>query len=142
MATSSRGSGRNPGRNNPGRNKPVRGSSGSSRNAAGKGATGGASSMTTSGAASSRERKAGPVSETGGPENEKSAAKRLFDLRWLIAGMFVVYGIVLIITGIFDSQAELAKAAGVRINLWAGIGMLVVGLFFAAWARWRPLRPD
>ena len=139
MATSSRGSGRN----DPGRNNPGRGSASSSRKpAAGKGATGGASSMTTSGAASSRDRKVDPVSEPGGPENEKSAAKRLFDLRWLIAGMFVVYGIVLIITGIFDSKAELAKAAGVRINLWTGIGMLVVGLIFAAWARWRPLRPD
>lgn len=73
-------------------------------------------------------------------EDPKSASSKLFDLRWLIAAMFVVYGIVLIVTGIFDNKAEIAKAAGVRINLWTGLGMLAVGLFFAAWARMRPLR--
>jgi hypothetical protein len=35
-----------------------------------------------------------------------------------------------------------AKAAGVRINLWTGIGMLITGLVFAVWARLRPLRPE
>jgi hypothetical protein len=84
----------------------------------------------------------GKVSKPAGPEDSSSASKRLFDLRWLIAGMFVIYGIVLSITGIFDSHAEIQKAAGVRINLWTGIGMFVVGLVFAAWARWRPLRPE
>ena len=84
----------------------------------------------------------GEVNEPAGSEDENSASKRLFDLRWLIAGMFVVYGIVLIITGIFDNAAEVAKAAGVRINLWTGIGMLITGLVFAAWARLRPLRPE
>ena len=81
------------------------------------------------------------MSDTGQKESN-SASKRLFDLRWLIAGMFVIYGIVLSITGIFDSQAEIDKAAGVRINLWTGIGMFIVGLVFAAWARWRPLRAE
>ena len=82
------------------------------------------------------------MNQPAGPEDSNSASKRLFDLRWLIAVMFVVYGIVLSITGIVDSQAEIHKAAGVRINLWTGIGMFIVGLVFAAWARWRPLRPD
>jgi hypothetical protein len=27
----------------------------------------------------------------------------------------------------------------VRINLWAGLGMLILGLRFIAWALWRPL---
>ena len=82
------------------------------------------------------------VSHDAGTENAGSASKRLFDLRWLIAVMFVVYGIVLVITGILDNAAEVSKAAGVRINLWTGIGMFMVGLVFAAWARWRPLKPD
>ena len=72
----------------------------------------------------------------------RSASGRLFDLRWLIAAMFVVYGIVLIVAGALDSKAEIAKAAGVRINLWTGLGMLATGLIFAAWARWRPLRRE
>jgi hypothetical protein len=87
-------------------------------------------------------RQGGNVTESAGSEKSSSASKRLFDLRWLIAGMFVVYGIILSITGIFDNQAEITKAAGVRINLWTGIGMFIVGLVFAAWARWRPLRPE
>ena len=82
------------------------------------------------------------MNDSAGAEDSKSAAKRLFDLRWLIAAMFIVYGIILSITGLFDSQAEIHKAAGVRINLWTGIGMFLVGLFFAAWARLRPLRPE
>ena len=45
--------------------------------------------------------------------------------------MFVVYGIVLIITGIFDNAAEVSKAAGVRINLRAGVGLLDPGIVFA-----------
>lgn len=46
----------------------------------------------------------------------QSAAGRLFDLRWLIAAMSGVYGVVLIITGLFDNQVEIKEAAGVRIN--------------------------
>lgn len=69
----------------------------------------------------------------------RSGASRLFDLRYLIGGLFTVYGIVLVIVGITDSQAEIDKAAGVRINLWTGLGMLAVGVAFLAWARLRPL---
>ena len=39
----------------------------------------------------------------------------------------------------FDDDAELQKAAGVNINLWAGIGMLVVAALFFTWAQVRPL---
>ena len=48
-------------------------------------------------------------------------------------------GVLLVILGLFDSQEEIDKAAGVNINLWAGLGMLVVGLLFVAWALLRPL---
>jgi hypothetical membrane protein len=66
----------------------------------------------------------------------------LFDLRYLIGGLFTLYGVVLAVVGLFDSDAELAKAAGIRINLWVGLGMLVVGLVFLAWARLRPLKHE
>lgn len=74
--------------------------------------------------------------------HEGSKSSRLFDLRWLIAGMFAVYGLVLIIVGILDGAPELKKASHVRINLWTGIVMLLIGLFFAAWARRKPLRRE
>ena len=66
-------------------------------------------------------------------------AANLFDLRRIIGGVFTAWGVLLIILGLFDSQAEIDKAAGVHINLYAGIGMLVVGLLFLLWAFTRPL---
>ncbi len=63
-----------------------------------------------------------------------------FDIRLIIALLIGVYGIILTIMGIgFTSDEEIAKAAGVNINLWAGIGMLVVAALFAIWAKVRPL---
>jgi hypothetical protein len=66
-------------------------------------------------------------------------AANLFDLRRIIGGLFLLYGIVLTLLGIFDSSAEIAKAAGVRINLWAGLGMIAFAAFMIAWAMLRPL---
>jgi hypothetical protein len=71
---------------------------------------------------------------------EHSSASKLFDLRYLIGGLLGIYGVVLIIVGLTDSQAEVDKAAGIRINLWMGLGMLVLGLLFLLWARTRPLK--
>ena len=70
-----------------------------------------------------------------------SAASRLFDLRLLIGGLFVVYGVVLIIAGLVAADAAERKAAGININLWMGIGMLIVGVLFLLWWRLQPLRP-
>ena len=66
-------------------------------------------------------------------------AANLFDLRRIIGGVFVAWGVLLVILGIFDSDAEIDKAAGVNINLYAGLGMLVLGLLFLIWAFTRPL---
>jgi hypothetical protein len=74
-------------------------------------------------------------------ETTASAAARLFDIRVLIGGLFVIYGLMLTIAGFFTSDSARHKAAGININLWLGIGMLVVGLFFLAWWKWRPLKP-
>jgi hypothetical protein len=66
-------------------------------------------------------------------------AVNLFDLRRIIGGLFVALGLLLAILGLFDSQEEIDKAAGVNINLWAGLGMLALGLVFLVWAFTRPL---
>lgn len=76
----------------------------------------------------------------GAGREPASAASKLFDLRYLIGGLMGLYGVVLIVVGLFDSPAEIDKAAGIRINLWMGLGMLAVGLLFLLWARTRPLR--
>jgi hypothetical protein len=74
-----------------------------------------------------------------GTDDRAERAANLFDLRRIIGGLFVLYGIVLIIVGLTDGTAEIHKAAGVHINLWAGIGMLVLGILFIIWALTRPL---
>jgi hypothetical protein len=77
-----------------------------------------------------------------GAEAPQSAAARLFDLRSMIGGLFVLYGIMLTVAGFNTSHRELVKASNININLWMGIGMLIVGLFFVAWWRLRPLQRE
>ncbi|AKN72448.1 MULTISPECIES: hypothetical protein [Streptomyces] len=74
-------------------------------------------------------------------ETKSATAARIFDLRRIIGGLFVVYGVIVTITGITDSQAAIDKAEGVNINLWTGIGMLLLGIFFLAWLKLRPTPP-
>ncbi|MBL1082083.1 hypothetical protein JK359_08820 [Streptomyces actinomycinicus] len=74
-------------------------------------------------------------------ETKSATAARIFDLRRIIGGLFVVYGVIVTITGITDSQAAIDKAEGVNINLWTGIGMLILGVFFLAWLKLRPTPP-
>ena len=63
-----------------------------------------------------------------------------FDIRLIIALLIGVYGVILTVMGIgFTSDEEIKKAADVNINLWAGIGMLVVAALFVTWALVRPL---
>ena len=64
----------------------------------------------------------------------------MFDLRFIIGGLIRLYGLVLTLLGLFNAtDKELAKGDGLNINLWAGLGMLVVGAAFMAWARLRPV---
>jgi hypothetical protein len=65
---------------------------------------------------------------------------RLFDVRRVIGGLFVVYGLIVSVAGLFDTPAEIRKAQGVRINLWTGLAMLTLGLLFLLWQRLRPLK--
>ena len=79
-----------------------------------------------------------PGPPPGGAARAAQAAN-LFDLRRIIGGVFLVWGVVLVILGITESDAEIAKAADVNINLWAGLGMLVLAGLFLLWAFSRPL---
>jgi hypothetical protein len=77
--------------------------------------------------------------EGEGIGGREAQAANLFDLRRIIGGLFLLYGAILTVTGLGDSHAEIAKAAGVHINLIAGLGMLALGGFFVAWGLLRPL---
>jgi hypothetical protein len=65
-----------------------------------------------------------------------------FDIRRIIGALFVLYGVILAITGAVGSDEVKNKAAGVNIDLWTGLGMLVVGLLMIAWALIRPVAPE
>ena len=72
--------------------------------------------------------------------SQNTTASRLFDLRTIIGALFVLYGVILIIAGLFDTDAEIARADGIRINLWLGLAMFLLGGLFLLWVRLRPLR--
>jgi hypothetical protein len=78
-------------------------------------------------------------------DEEEVRAARLanrFDIRRLIGGLFLLYGLILTAMGIFGSSHVKNKAAGINIDLWAGIGMLVFAALMIAWALLRPVEPD
>lgn len=82
-----------------------------------------------------------PRSDTSKGATHQAGA---FDIRTFIALLIGIYGVVLVVTGLVGtSDAELARADGLNINLWAGLGMVVVAALFQVWAKSRPVRvPD
>jgi hypothetical protein len=78
-------------------------------------------------------------------ELDEAAAARVanrFDIRRIIGGLFILYGVVLIVTGVVGSDEVKNKAAGINVNLWTGLGMLVVGILMIVWALTRPVAPE
>ena len=85
------------------------------------------------------------IQEAEQAELESRRAERaanLFDVRRFIGGLFVIYGVILLVLGLGASDAEVEKAAGVNVNLWTGLAMLIVGAIFLAWAFTRPLAQE
>ena len=74
--------------------------------------------------------------QTGGQE---ARAINLFDIRRIIAGLFLLYGVVLVIMGLGASEADKRRADGINVNLSVGIALLVIAAFFITWALLRPL---
>ena len=73
-------------------------------------------------------------------DNARSVSSAaLFDLRTVIAVLFGIYGVILTVLGLLGTSPEdLEKAGGIALNLWTGIGMIVVAGFFVAWLLLRP----
>ncbi|KUM83223.1 MULTISPECIES: hypothetical protein [Streptomyces] len=72
---------------------------------------------------------------------KSATAARIFDLRRIIGGLFVLYGIIVTIAGINPSDSSLDKSEGININLWTGLGMLALGIFFLIWLKLKPAAP-
>jgi hypothetical protein len=85
------------------------------------------------------------LASTGATDEEEVQAARAanwFDIRRIIGGLFLVYGVVMVITGLAGSHEVKTKAAGINIDLWSGIVMIVFGILMVAWALWRPTVPE
>jgi hypothetical protein len=81
------------------------------------------------------------IAATEGAAADKAAsAARLFDIRRIIGGLFVLYGVILLITGLVDGADASKQAAGIDINVWTGVAMLVAGLLFLLWMRLNPVQ--
>jgi hypothetical protein len=76
------------------------------------------------------------------PDVDAAAAAKAanrFDIRRIIGGLFVLYGVILAVVGAFGSDEIKNKAAGLNVNLWTGLAMLVFGGLMIAWALLRPV---
>lgn len=84
------------------------------------------------------------ISSTESAAQDKAAsAARLFDIRRIIGGLFSLYGVILLVAGLLDGEDASKQAAGIDINIWTGLGMLVTGLLFLLWMRLNPVEaPD
>ncbi len=69
-------------------------------------------------------------------------ATNLLDIRRIIGGLLGLYGVILLVAGIVGSDADKNKAAGVNINLWVGIALIVASALFWLWALSRPLTEE
>ena len=86
-----------------------------------------------------------PLPATEGSREEEVRSTRAanrFDIRRLIGGLFVVYGVILTVAGIVGSEHTKSKAAGINVDLWTGLGMLVFAGLMIFWALARPVRPE
>jgi drug/metabolite transporter (DMT)-like permease len=66
----------------------------------------------------------------------------LLDIRRIIGALLGVYGVILLVAGILGSDADKNKAAGVNINLWVGIVLLLASAVFFTWSITRPLEDE
>jgi hypothetical protein len=82
---------------------------------------------------------------TGSTDVDEAAAARAanrFDIRRIIGGLFALYGIALAVVGLVGTHAVKVKASGINIDLWTGLGMLVVAGLMIGWALARPVQPE
>jgi hypothetical protein len=77
---------------------------------------------------------------SSGNESGTKHAAGAFDVRNVIAALIGFYGVVLVVMGLINNDAEaLKKTDGFNANLWVGLAMIVFALAFALWSRLRPI---
>lgn len=84
-----------------------------------------------------RENPSAAGSSAQGPKVRSAGA---FDVRSIIGGLLGVYGLILVVTGLwFTEAADKAKVNGTNLNLWAGLGLLAFAALMIGWVVLRPL---
>ena len=86
-----------------------------------------------------------PMAPTGATDEDELAATKAanrFDIRRLIGGLFLLYGLILLVLGIAGSHTVKTKASGINVDLWTGLAMLVVAAVMIFWAISRPVVPE
>ncbi|MDX6365960.1 MAG: hypothetical protein QOK30_1036 [Nocardioidaceae bacterium] len=83
----------------------------------------------------------GSTEGTGAEKTRHTAGA--FDIRTFIAALLGLYGVILVLTGIFgaDKTTDGSKTAG-NVNLWVGLCLLVFSALMEGWALWRPTVVD
>ena len=76
--------------------------------------------------------------KTTKPAKSPSKTAGAFDIRNIIGSLLGIYGVILLLAGLFADQA-LDKTGGVNANLWTGVALLVVAAAFLGWARAKPI---
>lgn len=84
------------------------------------------------------------LSELSAEDRAVVTETRRFDLRRILGALFVVFGIIVFITGLVTvgGTDELKRTGGIAINLWTGAAMLVLGGLFFLWDRLSPVPAD
>jgi hypothetical protein len=59
------------------------------------------------------------------------------DLRYPIGLLFITFGVLLVLYGLFSGTAAYARSLGIDVNLWWGLIMLIFGglMFLAAYRK-------
>jgi hypothetical protein len=83
-----------------------------------------------------------PTGATDEEEIKAARAANRFDIRRLIGGLFALYGLILVALGLFGSHHIKTKAAGINVDLWTGLGMLLFAAFMITWALTKPVMPE
>jgi hypothetical protein len=83
-----------------------------------------------------------PTGASDADEETAARAANRFDIRRIIGGLFGLYGVVLVAVGLVGAHHVKVKASGINVDLWTGLGMLVVAVVMIGWALSRPVRPE
>ncbi len=75
--------------------------------------------------------------EKPGETNADLLAK-LFDIRSFTGALFLIFGVIVTIVGLNATEADIEKAAGLRLALILGVIMLLMGVIFIGWLLLRP----